>query len=105
MALQLALHPAARQEIVAAGEWYEEQRPGLGEAFARWLTTAIDRICSQPYIYPLLGQGLHRTIPGRFPYQIIYRVQDHLIVVVSVFHERGDPAALAARLAGRLGDH
>ena len=40
--------PAARTELAGAISWYEQQRPGLGKAFAEEVYQALERAQDQP---------------------------------------------------------
>ena len=48
MAAKLVLAPEAEQDISNAYDWYEQQRPGLGEEFLSCLDACIQLICRSP---------------------------------------------------------
>lgn len=48
MSLPLILRPEAQADLLAAQKWYEEQRSGLGAAFADMVVELLDRIQSMP---------------------------------------------------------
>jgi plasmid stabilization system protein ParE len=46
--MPLIYDPAARAELIEAAAYYEECRPGLGEAFLVAVEDAIDRLSRAP---------------------------------------------------------
>ena len=81
----------ARAEAIDAFRWYEEQRPGLGRVFRSALGAAIARIRRNPLAYPELRREMRRSLVDRFPYIILYRVVEDVIVIVGVVHGRRSP--------------
>ncbi len=72
---QVIVRPAAAADIDDAYQWYEAQRPGLGEEFLVALNATRDRVVEQPEAYPVLQRATRRAlIPKRFPYGLFYRV-------------------------------
>jgi plasmid stabilization system protein ParE len=66
---QVIVRPAAAADIEDAYEWYESQRPGLGEQFLEALRVTRDRVLEHPEGFPLLHRDTRRAlIPRRFPY-------------------------------------
>lgn len=46
--MTVELHEKAEQELTTAFEWYERQRPGLGDAFLTEFRRAVDRMLQFP---------------------------------------------------------
>lgn len=66
---QVVVRPAAAADIEDAYQWYESQRPGLGEEFLVALRLTRDRVPEHPEAFPVLHRGTRRAlIPERFPY-------------------------------------
>jgi plasmid stabilization system protein ParE len=76
----------AEAELDDAVRWYAEQAPGLGEAFLIEVLSAADRISRYPDAWHRLTDGIRRCRLGRFPYGLIYTVDDGDILVVAVAH-------------------
>jgi plasmid stabilization system protein ParE len=76
--------------------WYEEQRPGLGDEFARAVRAAAHLIASGPERWPA-KHGLRRYLLRRFPYTIVYRFASGSVEILAVAHQRRDPASWTDR--------
>ena len=48
MSLPLDLHPAVRDEIADAHDWYEQRRPGLGSDFLDEVQRVLAEITANP---------------------------------------------------------
>jgi len=78
------------EDVAAAALWYEDKRAGLGHEF---LDEAI-RVWRELAVNPLLAARKHPTknlrwrYPERFPYRIIYEVDEGLgkVLVLRVVH-------------------
>ena len=91
MTLRVVFRRAAQAEFLEAISWYEQQRSGLGEEFAREIEAAIDRAAESPALYPLVLADVRRTVARRFPYSIFFRRREESLVILAVFHGRRDP--------------
>jgi plasmid stabilization system protein ParE len=81
----------ADKEVDDAAAWYEEQAEGLTRDFLDELDRAVRLI----RIYPLLAQQIEpeirRFLFARFPYSLIYGIDQETIVVIAVAHQRREP--------------
>jgi plasmid stabilization system protein ParE len=68
----------AESEILAAQDWYDERATGLGFEFARMVDAAI-------------GGEYRRVLLRRFPYMLIYTIDENSVFVLSCFHQRQEP--------------
>ena len=89
--------PQAVDELVAAVRWYDEQRPGLGDAFADACRAAVDLVASRPLLFATIHGPIRRVLLRRFPYAIFYLAEERGTVVLGVMHERRDPKAWRSR--------
>jgi plasmid stabilization system protein ParE len=89
---RVVVRPAAAADIEDAYQWYESQRPGLGEEFLAALRSTRDRVLEHPEAVPVLHRDTRRAIiPQRFPYGLFYRIHGDTIVVVACMHAKRDP--------------
>lgn len=85
------LHPDAQMEFDRAIEWYERERPGLGETFGLRVKEVLERISKTPEIHGRVFGDVRCTLVRHFPYAVYYRIESHWIEVVSVFHAKRNP--------------
>jgi toxin ParE2 len=76
----------AEIELDQAVHWYGAQAPGLGEAFLIEVLSAADRIARFPEAWHPLVAGVRRCRLSRFPYGLIYTIDDGDILVLAVAH-------------------
>ena len=91
MTLPLALAPAAEDDIRDAAAWYDAQQPGLGDAFLRSVEASLARIRRLPKAFPVCEGGARSALLRRFPYVVLFRIQEQRIEVVAVWHGHRDP--------------
>lgn len=83
----------AEEELLAAAEWYEARKPGLGAELLAAVDEAFEQIVESPFASPVWRPGIpHRFHPvRRFPY-LIFFVVDHVVVeVVAIAHGKRWP--------------
>ena len=100
---RLRIHPDAANEAAEAAAWYEKERPGLGEDFARAVDAALDLL--EEEVVPLVtlpgaagARGAKRILLRRFPYAVIVRESDEEIVVIAFAHTARRPGYWRRRL-------
>ena len=81
----------AEIELDQAIHWYGTQAPGLGDAFLIEVLSAADRITRFPGAWHSLGESVRRCRLSRFPYGLIYTVDNGDILVLAVAHMHRRP--------------
>ena len=89
---RLVAEPRVDLDIVAAYQWYENEKPGPGVGSLDQLLATYDRIAVGPLQYRGLRSGIRRALLRRFPYAVYFAVDGHLVVVLAVLHASRDPA-------------
>jgi hypothetical protein len=83
-------HPAAEQEVAAALKVGEERGIGLGRELVQEIRRVSALLCDLPNVGEPLDSR-HRRFPLRkFPFDLIYRVDNDLLRIIAVAH-RGLP--------------
>jgi toxin ParE1/3/4 len=101
--VRLRFHGEARIEFIAASEWYEEERPGLGDEFVDEVGKGLEAIAAHPDAWPAAARqrrkvAARRFIVPRFPYVLVYAVRSGEIVVLAVAHAKRKPGYWRKRL-------
>ena len=88
----VAIHPEARAEAMAAGDYYEACCPGLGRAFTDSLEDALARIAARPQSFAVHeSTGARKCVMPRFPYLIFFLERRENLWVVAVAHASRHP--------------
>ena len=94
---QIVVRPAAAADIEEAYEWYERQRPGLGEEFLAALRSTLDRVVAQPEAFTVIHRATRRAlVPQRFPYALFYSDLQRHDRRGRMHARRATPATMAA---------
>jgi toxin ParE1/3/4 len=98
MSLPLVLRPEAQTDLLAARDWYEQQRSGLGVAFTEAVEQMFDRIHVMPELYGLALANVRRGKLRRFPFVVFYQVLTDRMEVIAVLHGSRDPKVWQERI-------
>jgi len=98
MNLAAVFRPEAVADVVEARGWYEEQDPGLGDAFAASVEEIVNRMKSMPRMYPVTHRDVRRGKLRKFPYLVYYRVHPNKVEVLAVLHGSRDPRLWRERI-------
>ena len=90
-------HPEAARELTSSIEYYEEKSEGLGADFLDEIEEAIAQALTHPKSGSLLTDQDRRILLDRFPYEIIYMVNDDVILINAVKHLRRKPGYWKSR--------
>jgi len=81
----------SKEDVELAFLWYERQRRGLGFEFLDCVEAALQNIIAYPEMYQIRYSSFRSCPIRRFPFSIVYTIEEHEIVVHSVFDNRQDP--------------
>jgi len=70
--MPVRFHRAASAEAVAARDWYEHARRGLGANFVAEVERVVKLIEQHPSRFPFHADGLRRASLRRFPFSIFF---------------------------------
>ena len=90
----------AEVEMTEALVFYDEASLGLGNDFLDDVRQAVDRLCSYPQAGETIAPNLRRTLLHRFPFSIIYSVEDTGILVIAIAHHGRRPGYWESRVDG-----
>ena len=97
MSLSINFHRAASAEFIEASTWYESKRLGLALEFMAEIDRCVSLASVHPLQFAVIREDIRRVVAYRFPYSVYFRVEQHRIVVLAVFHGSRDPSIWRAR--------
>ena len=80
-------------EVETAANFYEVNRPELGREFLDEVDATIQRIVQDPRAWTILDGQIRRCRLRRFPYGIVYTLEEELILIISVMHLHQHPTS------------
>ena len=80
----------AEIEYLAAVEWYENESEGLGSDLIDAVEESLNVLRRNAY-FEMRYRDLRLLNIKGFPYQLIYRLNEDEITIVSFFHGHRDP--------------
>lgn|SRR5574337_232482 len=91
MEYKVLIRPEAEKDLADAFLWYEDKRQGLGHDFLLRVDAGLRFIARNPLISAPGYKGTRNNVIKRFPYKIIYLVNENLIIVLGIVHGRRSP--------------
>lgn len=96
--MKYSFHPEAEVEFNQAIDYYEDCQKGLGYDFALEVYESIERITSYPEVWPVLLNGIRRSLVRRFPYGILYTIEKDEIFILATMNLHREPEYWKKRL-------
>ena len=81
----------ARGELRNAAHYYRERSRRVASSFMISAQEAIDQIAEFPESAPVIRGQIRGKVVSRFPYTLMYRVEDNVILVLAVAHQKQRP--------------
>lgn len=94
---QLSYRPEVEDDVVAAVNWYNEKRLGLGDEFLSEFLAAIRRVRDNPLQFAVASNGLRPCRLKRFSYILHFDVFGSDILVVALMAGGRDDSAFIHR--------
>ena len=91
-------HPDARKELDEATDYYDQIDPELGDDFLKEINDCISRVLRFPNTWPKLRGNVRRCRTHRFPYGLIYELDDEHVFILAVMHSSRKPNYWADRV-------
>ena len=98
------LHEAADAELTEAVAYYDGKAEGLGDRFLAEVKLASRSIEEYPEIAPEIEYGVRAKVLHRFPYTLMYVLDEHELFIVAVAHQSRRPGYWADRIPSATGD-
>lgn len=95
-------HDAADAELTEVVDYYDCKAFGLGDRFLAEVRSATRNIEEYPEIAPIVDLGVRAKVLDRFPYTLMYVVDENEFFILAVAHQSRRPAYWADRLPARL---
>ena len=89
--MKIIIAKIAQQEFNEAKDFYEIEQVGLDVRFEREIKKAILRIKQYPSAWPIEQGEVRHYLVYKFPYKILYSIQQDNIVILAFAHQHRRP--------------
>ena len=89
--MKVSLVREAQFELDETIDYYNNQLNGLGQDFLNEFLCTVERICNYPDAWHPLTKHTKRCQTRRFPYGVIYAIEESSILILSVSHLHRKP--------------
>lgn len=86
-----SFHPEAESEFSEAITYYENSSSGLGHDFSLEVLSTVQNIITYPTAWPIIEEDIRRCLVNRFPYCVVYSIEQSEIFILAVMHLRRHP--------------
>jgi mRNA-degrading endonuclease RelE of RelBE toxin-antitoxin system len=90
MIWRVLVRPEVAEDVASAANWYDGQQIGLGREFREEIIQFFDALKVNPLLYCRRhpGKNIRWRYPERFPFRVIYEVQEieKTVVIAAVLH-------------------
>ncbi|MCO6477843.1 MAG: type II toxin-antitoxin system RelE/ParE family toxin [Phaeodactylibacter sp.] len=90
MVYSIQITQEAYEDLEAARDYFNGQRPGLGSEFLDEFEAVLKPLEVHPKLYSTVRGDIRRGVLQRFPYIFVYTVEDKLITILRVIHTGGN---------------
>ena len=94
----LDIHPSALAELKSSISWYLEQSEITADKFVAEVDRAIDLVLASPRRWPMGDMNTRKFVLQRFPYAVIYREKDLVVIIFAIAHGHRQPGYWKDRL-------
>lgn len=90
--------PEAEKDFREAARFYENEAPGVGIEFVVELHKVVAAILDNPLAAQAVRKSIRKKVLPRFPFNVLYSVENEFIVIVAVAHQKRRPTYWRRRL-------
>jgi plasmid stabilization system protein ParE len=87
----IRLHDEAQREFFEAVDWYSERSNRAAARFITEFWAAGQRACETPELYGEIMDDIRIVRLHRFPWGIVYRIEEEQIHILAVMHLHREP--------------
>lgn len=95
--MRYVFHPDALSEYAEAVQYFTEQRVEVAQAFINAIEDTVYRIREAPTRYAVIDEDVRRCMARKFPYGVLYTIEQDYILVLAVMHCSREPGYWKSR--------
>lgn len=82
MKYKISVKDEAELDLLEAFDWYETEKPGLGNEFLNELDKCIVHLENNPLQYQIIYKNVRRILLQRFPFGVFYLVETNIVHII-----------------------
>lgn len=98
MKYKFIISDAAQLDYEEIIYWYSDSSSLIAERFRQNLKKSVKYIVSMPFASQMIAPDVRQHIIHKFPYKVIYTVENNEIVVVAIVHQKRSPIVWENRI-------
>jgi hypothetical protein len=95
---RIRFHELAGKELLDTRDYYDDLVYRLGEKFVIEVERCLNIIRTNPLAYPVIKQNVRKAVVIKFPFSILYRVNDDVIYILAIMHQKRNPKYWVERI-------
>jgi len=88
---QIKIEDAAQLDLADSFDWYTEISPLIAENFLEEVENTFKYLVDNPLIFQEVYKDFRQAPVYKYPYVLLYKIQDRLIKIYRVFPTKTDP--------------
>ncbi len=89
--MKYVFHPDALAEYAEAVKCYATQNSQIAQAFINSIEDAVYRVRESSDRYPEIDEDIRRCMVRKFPYTILYSIEQDYLLIIAVMHCSREP--------------
>lgn len=86
--MNVCFHEGAETDFEEAIRYYQQQQEGLGPKFAKAVKAAVKNLAEATRAAPAVYRDCRFRRVHKFPYLLIYRVENDVIHILAIAHQK-----------------
>ncbi len=95
--MKYVFHPEALNEYSETVQYYANRDVSQAQAFIDVVEDAVFKIRESPNQYPTLEEDIRRCLTNKFPYALLYTIDQDSILILAVMHCNRKPGYWKSR--------
>lgn len=95
MLFNVVVSEPANEDTIAAYNYYEDKKSGLGELFLGNLQSLYHQLAQQPAANSLIAEDPHQILRDvrikKFPYVVVYEIQKKEVIIYAIHNTHKHP--------------
>ena len=88
---RIKIEDAAQLDLADSFDWYTRISPLIAENFLEEVENTIKYIVNNPLIFQVVYKDFRQVPVYKYPFILVYKIQDQLIKIYRVFPTKTDP--------------